>query len=129
MMMVTSEAHVVLTQNERMTETYLNVSAGALGMTRVPKDHPDFDVIVESIQNYPADASVICDECHTTSPAKYWLEAVEEPLKFFETENMCHCGGELWMDQLPGSNRFAWTCDNCGWIKPNAFVSGGEQML
>lgn len=129
MMMITSEAYVVLTQNDRMTETYLNVDAGALGMTRVPSDHPDFDPIVQSIEQYPAEGMIACDECKGIAPAKDWFYAAEEPLKFFETENMCHCGGELWMDKLPGSDRFGWTCDDCGWIKPNALVSGGEQLL
>lgn len=133
---------VILTQSQTMSEVYVNVAFGD-NLSRIPEDHPDYETIAKQINAYVIeyddsgrrikknipDTKVRCRKCEKESPIKNWFEAFDEPLKYFETENMCHCGGELWMDKLPGSNRFVWSCDDCGWVKPNAVVSGGEQMI
>lgn len=70
------------------------------------------------------DQDVTCGECEGTHDIQNWILAFKEPLRFFETEQLCHCGGELWMDQIPGTRNYGFVCDDCNWVKPKAVVSG-----
>lgn len=71
------------------------------------------------------DQTIKCPSCESNEyTLEQWREAKTEPLKYFEMENLCHCGGELWMDQIPGTTSYGFVCDKCNWVKPNAKVSG-----
>lgn len=64
-----------------------------------------------------------CPEAHTL---EQWLEAKTDTLKYLEMEDgqLCHCGGELWMDQIPGTTQYGFVCEKCEWVKPKKTVSG-----
>jgi hypothetical protein len=126
--------------NEEMTEQTLFVNG-------VPADgkNPKREEWIKQFEKIPVDTVVKCDECHevkttvqrvvkdgdmTTEKLKHntikdWLDAFEDPLKFFEMEQLCHCGGELWMDHIPGTTQYGFVCEECNWVKPRATVSGG----
>ena len=67
-----------------------------------------------------------CAKCSETHTIEEWRDAHAEPLKYFEMENeqLCHCGGELWMDQIPGTRTYGFVCEDCDWVKPKKVVSG-----
>lgn len=64
-----------------------------------------------------------CPEAHTLEE---WLEAKTDTLKYLEMEDsqLCHCGGELWMDVIPGTKNYGFVCEKCEWVKPKKVVSG-----
>lgn len=104
--------------NKEMTEKtyfYLDVS--------VTNENELFDV-KDTIQKNP-EYNASCNNCDVTNPVHKWMHAFEDPLVYFEMENLCHCGGELWMDQIPGTSSYGFVCEDCNWIKPKAVVSGG----
>lgn len=68
---------------------------------------------------------VTCKECSTANDIQDWVTAFEDPLMFFDMEQLCHCGGELWMDQIPGTRNYGFVCEKCNWVKPKAVVNGG----
>ncbi len=69
--------------------------------------------------------NIQCHKCLDQSfMTEDWIEAFEDPLKFFEMEELCHCGGELWMDKIPGTTSFGFVCEKCEWVKPRKRVSG-----
>lgn len=70
------------------------------------------------------DDYLTCPECDGTGTTQDWVRAFEDATIFFEMDLLCHCGGELWMDQIPGTNQYGFVCDKCNWVKPNAKVSG-----
>ncbi len=70
------------------------------------------------------DVYLTCSECDGTGTTNDWIRAFEDPTIFFEMELLCHCGGELWMDQIPGTSQYGFVCEKCNWVKPNAKVSG-----
>lgn len=97
---------ILLNMNETMNELYVN-GTKATHLT---------------ISNL--NMEVICSHCNEASKIKEWIEAFEEPLKYFEMDNLCHCGGELWMDNIPNTKTYAFVCEKCNWVKPKQIVSG-----
>ncbi len=95
-----------LTMNKEMTELYMDGE----------KDPEGLDITGSLL--------VTCTECNEESPVETWKDAFDEPLMFFEMEQLCHCGGELWMDQIPGTRNYGFVCDKCNWVKPKQVVSG-----
>lgn len=81
------------------------------------------DDVISELEMLPS-VSAECPECNEANDFANWARAFKEPLVFFETENLCHCGGELWMDQIPGTRNYGFVCDDCNWVKPKAVVSG-----
>lgn len=67
-----------------------------------------------------------CYICQVASKFEAWVKAWDFPGDFFDADQLCGCGGELWFDKIIGSNRFALQCETCGWIKPRAVISGHE---
>lgn len=65
-----------------------------------------------------------CPLCHTESSLEDWMEAWKRPIDFFDAEQLCSCGEELWMDRIPYTNRFGLVCDKCEWVKPQSSLSG-----
>lgn len=65
-----------------------------------------------------------CDSCQETHDLKTWMDAYENPMDYFDAEQLCHCGEELWMDRIPYTNRYGLICEKCGWVKPKVVVSG-----
>lgn len=39
-----------------------------------------------------------CHVCGTKNKIKVFKDAYNEPMKHFETDNLCVCGGEIWND-------------------------------
>lgn len=69
--------------------------------------------------------TIKCHECHESDHTpEEWATAFTDPLKYFDMEALCHCGGELWMDQIPGTSSYGFVCEDCNWVKPKAKVSG-----
>ena len=71
-----------------------------------------------------ASEPMTCRACDETSDFENWVTAFNDPLAFFEMEQLCHCGGELWMDQIPGTRDYGFVCEKCEWVKPHKRVSG-----
>ncbi len=69
---------------------------------------------------------VVCPVCDQPNISVSWKEAWDNPMKYFEADNLCHCGGELWMDQVEGTPQYAFICEKCGWVKPKSAVSGAS---
>lgn len=100
--------------------------------THVVKADTEADVLEQEIALAVETALLAADEleitckCGHTQDISEARTAFEDPLEYFETENLCHCGKELWMDQIPGTRTYAFICDDeeCGWIKPKGAVSG-----
>lgn len=74
-----------------------------------------------------------CPNCGQSSETSLWFKCWDNPLisDKLESENLCHCGGDLWLDPLPAMipgapKKFGWVCDNCEWVKPNETVSGAQ---
>lgn len=109
---------IVIKQNKEMTEFHFYTFDRL-----VTDDHEEND-IMETIDKNPEYNSV-CPECKEVNPVFKWRHAVREPLAYFEMEQLCHCGGELWMDQIPGTSQYGFVCDKCNWVKPKTVVSGG----
>lgn len=67
-----------------------------------------------------------CPACAKDAPRWQWNDAYHSAFKYFDmdSDQLCHCGGELFMDQIPGTNRFGLICEKCNWVKPRATVSG-----
>lgn len=70
------------------------------------------------------DHYLTCPSCKEDSKFEEWLKAHEHPSDFFEADQLCHCGGELWWDRVPGKPQYALICDKCEWVKPKARLSG-----
>ena len=70
-------------------------------------------------------AQVKCMECKETIEMADAKLAFADPSAFFEEENICHCGGELWIDQIHNTPTYGLVCEECGWIKPKSGISGG----
>lgn len=97
----------IFTQNKEMTTLYLNQNE------------------VESDTTLRSNPDVACTKCHEVNPLKLWEDAFADPGRYFDADNLCHCGGELWMDQIPGTSTYGFVCDDCKWVKPKHTVSGG----
>jgi predicted RNA-binding Zn-ribbon protein involved in translation (DUF1610 family) len=72
--------------------------------------------------------AVECPKCHEVASSEDWFRTWNDPLtsEHLESENLCHCGGELWMDRVPNvyPPQYAYVCDKCQWVKPRVRVSG-----
>lgn len=74
------------------------------------------------------ECEVVCEECGEKDAFWKWNFAYHKPLVFFEMdqEHLCHCGGEMYMEHLPGTDQYALRCErqSCRWVKPDSKVSG-----
>lgn len=89
------------------------------------------EMIPAIITQLPQDTS--CTRCDQESKTKLWFDCWEDPLKsdMLETENLCHCGGELYLEEIPNNTpkKFGWVCEKCNWVKPHVRFSGGTSGL
>lgn len=67
-----------------------------------------------------------CPNCKDVHTFEQWHRAWDFPMDYFDADALCSCGGELWWDKIPGTPRFAHVCEECGWAKPRAVISGHE---
>lgn len=65
-----------------------------------------------------------CSSCDHVALFGDFYDAHLNPIDYFDAEELCSCGEELWMDQVPGMKRYGLVCDACGWVKPDSIVSG-----
>jgi predicted RNA-binding Zn-ribbon protein involved in translation (DUF1610 family) len=130
---VLNERMSVINVNEKkdghgLEGTYLAVQ-GSLPdtWTEVNREAKDeFKLMI--VQFYPTgDIPCVNPDCGELEHIDNWLKTWEDPLYsgHLESENLCHCGGELWMDKIEGTNQYAFICEDCGWVNPNTKVSGG----
>jgi predicted RNA-binding Zn-ribbon protein involved in translation (DUF1610 family) len=107
--------------NEEMSEMTLIV----LG-TPIEEDHPKQKEYEQMVGDIDQSQEITCPECGFQDTLKNYIDAFNDPLRYFDTDQLCHCGGELYMDNIPGTSNYGWVCEECGWVKPNAVVSGAE---
>lgn len=79
---------------------------------------------VQEKEGVMVDFNQECPACHETHSMEDWIAASEQPMEFFDVENLCGCGGELWMDRIPYTNKYGLICEKCEWVKPAVIVSG-----
>ena len=72
------------------------------------------------------DNYIECYQCQTYSKFEAWVGAWATPIEFFDADQLCACGGELWYDHVLGTTRYALQCESCGWVKPRAIINGQE---
>lgn len=73
------------------------------------------DSITSWTHDIEFDAEAHCPKCEESSDFRDWIRAFDQPLVFFETENLCHCGGEMWAEFKRGS--FVMVCEKCDHVK------------
>ena len=90
------------------------------------KDDTDKQIYFKDLQKQPElsditqfnvtnDTELFCPVCRNSNDFKQWKDAYENPLNFFETDQLCDaCGGE----KLPKviKNKTVYCCDKCGLI-------------
>lgn len=69
-----------------------------------------------------------CSFCDHEDAFDVFLDAWQNPINYFDAENLCHCGTELWMDRVPKGRGYGMVCERCGWVKPNSVVSGSAEV-
>src|SRR5205085_11327205 len=67
-----------------------------------------------------------CPSCQNVHSFEKYVEAWNNPTEFFDIEEICWCGGELWWDRVPKSSRYALVCERCEWENPKDIISGHE---
>lgn len=72
----------------------------------------------------PMEAECKCSFCDHVDSFEEFHNAWVTPIDYFDAEQLCHCGTELWMDRIPYTNKYGLVCDRCGWVKPDSIVSG-----
>lgn len=110
-------------QNKEMTEVIFHN-----GMIEIDKDHALHESTEKRIkEETDMEQLVECPECQEVNTLANYIEAKVDTLKYHEMndDQLCHCGGELWMDQIPGTPKFGFVCDKCSWVKPKKVVNGG----
>ena len=90
------------------------------------KDDTDKQIYFKDLQKQPElsditqfnvtnETELFCPVCRNSNNFKQWKDAYENPLNFFETDQLCDaCGGE----KLPKviKNKTVYCCDKCGLI-------------
>lgn len=75
----------------------------------------------------------VCPNCKESSSTAFWFDCWADPLLSdkLETENLCHCGGELYLEEIPNSmpRKFGWVCEKCNWVKPTGLLSGSSSTM
>lgn len=129
------QAHKIVVEFQDGEQGLLELSKDAKDMKliihgqEITEDHEFRDAYEQKIDSINQEQEIICPECKFGDTLANFIEAHEDPLKYFEVEHLCHCGGELCMDNIPGTNKFGWVCEeeDCRWVKPNAVVSGAAE--
>lgn len=92
---------------------------------RVDNEYPGYTK--DGSKEIVADNDIVeCSYCNHKAVFSDFVEAAVNPVDYFDKEQMCSCGGELWIDRIPYSNRYGLQCEDCGWIKPKSVVSGND---
>lgn len=60
------------------------------------------------------DKEITCPKCGSPSSTELWKKAYENPAEFFDTLQLCDCGGEIWYTISPGQKSGRLECDRCG---------------
>lgn len=65
-------------------------------------------------QNNPEN-SILCIRCGFEAPAHCWRECYLRPYDFGFEDNLCRCGGELFLEPVGHRfNNYGLVCDTCG---------------
>lgn len=67
-----------------------------------------------TIGDLPLDFCATCPSCSASAPIATWVLCAHFPLDFFDTDNLCTCGGELWYTISKDHPAGAVMCDRCG---------------
>ena len=109
---------------ERKDKGYQGLARFLSALEYQPKSLDDAQRYV-ALQGEPLDShTATCLYCNHTDTIEHFSLAFRQPLNFFESETLCGCSGELWMERDVYRNRYVMMCDRCGWIKPNHSYSG-----
>lgn len=68
-----------------------------------------------------------CPKCNEVEALEQFFDAKENTLNYHEMsdDQLCHCGGEMYMDNIPGTTKYGFVCEDCNWVKPKKVVNGG----
>jgi len=82
-----------------------------------PADNADISHYVNTkLADLPVDLDVQCPACLAASPLASWVLCAHNPLDFFDTDNLCKCGGEMWYTISQEHPRGIIMCDRCGQV-------------
>lgn len=71
--------------------------------------------------------TIPCPVCKKSHSWREWQEAFENPMDYFDAEELCPNGHELWMTRM-SNGKYALACEECGWVKPGSAVSGSADI-
>ncbi|MNO96162.1 hypothetical protein D3C76_878240 [compost metagenome] len=112
-----------LKQNAMLDKVWLERYENRVLTDTYESDTQEFRNYVSRMWN---EMDVPCHSCRETAPKWRWAHAYQNPLLYFETEHVCHCGGEMYLEPDPLGNHYL-RCEDCGWVKPGSAVSGAER--
>ncbi|WP_422661653.1 hypothetical protein ACK8P5_26385 (plasmid) [Paenibacillus sp. EC2-1] len=118
-------ADIKLKQDETLNNLYIEVTNLA-GLHIVPYG-PMFHQLIEGKSSeYPPEIEIPCMHCGEESPRWKWHDAYKNAYRHLDMDGdqLCHCGGELYMEQIPGTPKYGMVCERCSWVKPRAIISG-----
>jgi len=69
--------------------------------------------------------SLTCVGCGFREDVSEFINAFDFPSDYELEENMCYCGEELYLENIPGTTKMNFICDSCGWVNPKGSVFGG----
>ncbi|MGB9804473.1 MAG: hypothetical protein ACPLRU_01930 [Desulfofundulus sp.] len=72
------------------------------------------------------DEWVSCPSCAVPSAVVDWVLCALYPLDFFDVNNLCRCGGEIWYTISQDHPGGALVCDRCGVV--GDFTKGGSSF-
>ena len=79
----------------------------------------------ELVKRLETFGTLTCVACGTTHNVGQFFDAFDYPEDYELEENLCYCGEELYMENIPGTQTMRFTCDKCGWIKPKIDIFCG----
>lgn len=92
----------------------------------VAEDHPQRKEYEQLLMQVDREQIICCFSCQIEEKLNEFILAFSNPMDYFEADNLCRCGGEFWMDNIPGTKDYGFVCEKCNYVKPKEKVSGGE---
>lgn len=116
------EKYKVIMNKEMDKATFSN------GILTIDPEHALHESVSKRVkEEISLEQNIECPKCNEVSTLEKFLDAKENTLNYHEMPDnqLCHCGGELWMDNIPGTTKYGFVCDKCNWVKPKKVVNGG----
>lgn len=115
---------LTIKQNKQLTERYIeevDKSSIVHQTFKYEEGSESYDQLITKVFN---EMDVACWTCRKTAPKWRWTHAFDKPLLYFQTEEICHCGGELYYQKIVGTDSFGMVCEKCGDYDKNKRMSG-----